>query len=126
MKPPRLPGTEKFRFCDKKYDTRPSPPPSVVVAKDLVEQVDASLIISLALSSESLVSSIGTSEKTAGGGGLGPSIDEFISQTNVPIGRRKPNLPISSKTTSRVFTLYENDTTTDATNCECTSRFELN
>jgi len=116
MKPPRLPGTEKFRFCDKKFEQ-----PKVCSlgegrqngGSDCGVQLNRqdSILLSLhtrALSNHSLCS---CSEKSENKNSLlvTDAVDHFISHVNIPATRmehkRKPNLPISSRLTSRVYTL---------------------
>lgn len=128
MKPPRLPGTERFRFCDKKFEQ------SKVEAQTLIceDQNDSGIVASSklirkdsfllhfqarSLSNESLVCSCSsdchhqTADSISNGRVSSCVPEELISQSNLPGTRyeqhnkRKPHLPISSRLTSRVFNL---------------------
>ena len=126
MKPPRFPGTEKFRFCDKKYDQNKSldfdsnQTDSKVISNNKLLRKN-SFFFSLrnrCLSNESLMCSCmsdhshGTNMFTNVSSSC--TLEGMISQTNLPMTRlehnkRKPNLPISSRITSRMFTLTNYD-----------------
>lgn len=129
MKPPRLPGTEKFRFCDKKFEQNivsgscqeePSDNSvgcGVVSAKKL-NRKDSFLFAmqsSRSLSNESFLCSYASehshrTEDSLDNGVSSCALEELMSQANLQMARyehnkRKPHLPISSRLTSRVFNL---------------------
>lgn len=131
MKPtkqPRLPGTERFRFCDKKFEQSKVTAPSLICE----EQIDSGVVTSKklirkdsfllhfqarSLSNESLVCSCSsdchhqTADSITNGRVSSCVPEELISQIDLPGTRyeqhnkRKPHLPISSRLTSRVFNL---------------------
>lgn len=158
MKPPRLPGTEKFRFCDKKYEqqqiTKCDPlecddvdhdhksitsterlsSSTNLIRKDSFLYVPSSLH-NRSISNESILyddeKNISTNDdntnvRLSSGSSSSSSctLEELINHVNrlsmqpttmrlehssltapTIVNKRKPNLPISSRMTSRVFTL---------------------
>lgn len=128
MKPPRLPGTERFRFCDKKFEQSKVAAPSLICD----DQIDSGVVSSSelirkdpfllhfptrSLSNESLVCSCisdchhQTADSISNGRVSSCVPEELIRQSNLQGTRyeqhnkRKPHLPISSRLTSRVFNL---------------------
>ena len=90
MKPPKLPGTEKFKFSDKKYTEYRK---GSINSEKIESSVDSSNFIRG-------ISSRSTCPTTT-------SMTSFSSQPHFSRtdSRRKPILPISSRMTSRVLTL---------------------
>lgn len=121
MKPPRFPGTEKFRFCDKKYEQSKSALMCDDQSTTTIDDASASesylFGLSHSLSTDSLSSCScpdGHSRRQSKPkvfdlvAAASPALEDLISQTNLPSFRyehnkRKPQLPISSR--SRVFAL---------------------
>lgn len=125
MKPPRLPGTERFRFCDKKFEQSKGKPP--VICEEQPDGVTSTKLTrkdsfrlqfqARSCSNESLLCSCGgdhshtSADSITNSGTSSCVLEELISQPNNLPGtryehnKRKPHLPISSRLTSRVFNL---------------------
>lgn len=115
MKPPSLPGAEKFRFCDKKFNitTKQCLSNSVdrsIDSTDFDSEINAPLLITLShsLSTDTIHTAIFDDKNQFESIGVAKSIGELTNGTSsirFSRNKRKPILPISSKMTSRVFTL---------------------
>ncbi len=90
MKPPKLPGTEKFKFSDKKYNDSQK---SSTVSNNNNNSSNSSNFIRG-------ISSRSTCPSTPSVNGL--TIEPTFNRLD---SKRKPILPISSRMTSRVLTL---------------------